>query len=332
MSDNEQDSQKVKESEDEAETQKSQEDDENSNNEEEDPDVENENDKETEEEEEENEEAEHEKPSKKSPNQQKKSSSKQKRAPSSKAMKSHPNKISIVFDSQMSIEQCELNLFKLFGASYPEATVEELIVFDKLSVKELRVIVRVLKICDASQLNVRKPMLCEYLQNYMKTDDMMEKYERYNEEKETNKVSRQKSKNEKNKSPYKKDNKNTSFSQRSISDTGLDLVSKKSENNDKNDRDDKPNLNSKVNSPRSSKEKNKSDSASPMKFKTRDTIEVVIPKLKFDSTFDVKKALHTLESCNKFVNQVSDRLYEIERALSILTFKVSELEKYYGCV
>ena len=56
---------------------------------------------------------------------------------------------------------------------------------------------------------------------------------------------------------------------------------------------------------------------------------IVIPRLKYDEDFNVERAVKFIQSANEFINHVSDRLDDIERAMSIMSFRLSELEKIY---
>ncbi|OHT03104.1 hypothetical protein TRFO_06742 [Tritrichomonas foetus] len=258
-----------------------------------------------------------------------------KRAPSKtfKSHASHSAKGAITFESQMSIEQIELNLIKIFGNQFPEASVNELALSDRLSVRDLRIIVRVLKLCDPSQVNVRKPLLCDYLMKHMREDHMTEVYEKYQEEKEKARLARMKSKEEKTKTraQTRSESQASSLSVSHSSSSSQQQISQPSEPQHERNMPNSESNNALAKST-VTREKSKPEMISPSLVKNRATCEVTIPRLKYDSTFNVKSALATLESCNKFVITVSQRLEELERALSIMSIKVSELEKFYGCV
>lgn len=334
------------------------------------------------------------------------------RAPPKRAsasVKSHPShstRGAPSFESQMSPEQIETNLIKLFGNNFPEAAKDNLVLSDGLSVRDLRIIVRVLKLCGPSQVNVRKPILCDFLMKHMQKDHMMESYKKFTEEKEKARLARQKSREEKTKHALEaqsqntvtketapaapttvlattrsqtrhsmneksnansSDRRSTQQNQRTTSiSTTREKQSSASSNSAQSHSNINMNLNSAVNSNSgghvppivplpgltaatsivvnlgggnsnlssgittrygaSSLGQNSNNQAPPLP-RTRYTKEVIIPRLKYDVSFDMKNALDVLQKCNQFVLDVSEKLTEMERALSIMAFKIAELEK-----
>jgi hypothetical protein len=59
------------------------------------------------------------------------------------------------------------------------------------------------------------------------------------------------------------------------------------------------------------------------------TKSILIPRLKYDNTFHAEAALEFVIECNRFVQQLSDRISELERAVSVLHARIVELEVYY---
>lgn len=339
-----------------------------------------------------------------------------KRAPASvKSHPSHSTRGAPSFESQMSPEQIETNLIKLFGNNFPDAAKDNIVLSDGLSVRDLRIIVRVLKLCGPSQVNVRKPLLCDFLMKHMQSERMTDAYKKYAEEKERARLARLKSREEKTKhtseaqnqnavsvtkeapiptttttvattrsqarrSIIEKSNTNSNASttdrrapqqnQRSIQSSGREkqpvpLISGISSSNFSNI--PQPGLNNlssvtssninfsnhvppprihtaaeivvkngggnsntnitTISSSVASVDVQMTKDQSTTYAKARVVKEITIPRLKYDSTFDMKNALNILKECNDFVLKVSDRLSELERAISIMAFKIAELEK-----
>lgn len=268
-----------------------------------------------------------------------------------KSHASHPVRGSPTFDSQMTQEQAEINLIKLFGNAFLDASKDSLILSDKLSVRDLRIIVRVLRLCGATQVNVRKPVLCDYLMKHMQKPRMISLFTSYNEEKEKNRAARMKSREEK--------AKNAEQAEQSKKSNRLERSSTSSTRSNRKDNQSTSTRHSSTAPPSpkrqssagnlplslttssSAESGNKSYSSQLTSVGSRSNIssvddqrnragnEVVVPRLTFDSTFNVKQSLDILQKCNAFVLDVSNKLTELERAVSIMAYKISELEQYY---
>lgn len=332
-----------------------------------------------------------------------------KRAPASvKSHPSHSTRGAPSFESQMSPEQIETNLIKLFGNNFPEAAKDNLVLSDGLSVRDLRIIVRVLKLCGPSQVNVRKPILCDFLMKHMQKDHMMESYKKFTEEKEKARLARQKSREEKTKHALEAQSQNTATkettpaasttvlattrsqtrhsmneksntnssdrrsTQQNQRTTSSSTTREKQSSASSNSAQSHSNVNMNLNSAASSNSnsgghvppiiplpgltaaasivvnlgggnsnlnsgittrfgasslgQNPNNQAPPLP-RSRYNKEVIIPRLKYDVSFDMKNALDVLQKCNQFVLDVSEKLTEMERALSIMAFKIAELEK-----
>lgn len=346
------------------------------------------------------------------------------RAPPKRAsasVKSHPSHSSRgapSFESQMTPEQIETNLIKLFGNNFPDAAKDNIVLSDGLSVRDLRIIVRVLKLCGPSQVNVRKPLLCDFLMKHMQTEHMTESYRKFTEEKERARLARQKSREEKTKHTLETQSQNTNSAAKETpiptTSTGIATtrsqarhnMNEKLSSNSTDRRSTQQNQRSATTREKQSVSSNSGGASSysntsqsginlnapgvnsnmanhiptiiplpglaaaasivvnlggaksnaninsasllnpgngagfdntiagqnptnqvPQFAKTRYVKEVTLPRLKYDESFDMKKALDILQECNNFVLMVSDRLTEMERALSIMTFKIAELEK-----
>lgn len=90
----------------------------------------------------------------------------------------------VLFDSQIPAEETEQKICELFGDQLVEAAMNDLIISENLSVRDLRVIIRVLDLMTAEQVNVRKSILIECIQNFLKGERMKEVYSKYLEEME----------------------------------------------------------------------------------------------------------------------------------------------------
>jgi hypothetical protein len=70
------------------------------------------------------------------------------------------------FNSQTSPDETEHRLCQLFGPAFQEAAIDDCTLSDRLSVRDLRIIIRVLGLLAADAVNVRKPILCRALQEH----------------------------------------------------------------------------------------------------------------------------------------------------------------------
>lgn len=117
---------------------------------------------------------------------------KPKKAPGKKAPGKRPhsrggqgNQKPIQFDSQIPAEETERKLCQLLGEHLVDAASDDMIISDQLSVRDLRVIIRVLDLMTAEQVNVRKSILLDCIQNFIRSERMKEVYSRYLEELES---------------------------------------------------------------------------------------------------------------------------------------------------
>jgi len=91
--------------------------------------------------------------------------------------KSRSIRTNFSFEGTLSVEQVNSGLIKVFGSSFKEACSDSSVVSDFLSVKDLRGIIKNLKICEPTELfNYRKGMLCAMVQSHMLTDSMQQLY------------------------------------------------------------------------------------------------------------------------------------------------------------
>jgi hypothetical protein len=189
---------------------------------------------------------------------------------------------SIAFDSQLAPEETEMRLCKLFGNAFPLTGDDDRGIYDRLSVRDLRVIIRVLDLRPADQINVRKPELVDCLQRHLLSDHMMAVYTQYLADKEERAKAREKTERKKVEKPVR-----------------IEPVE------------------------RISAISRRKPDGTPKKV-------FLIPRLKNDKTFSMQPALDFLVECNRFVNDMSDRFTEMERAVSVLNARIDELEVFYG--
>lgn len=212
----------------------------------------------------------------------------------------------IKFISQMSAHSTERNLLRLFCDNIHEAINNKNFVADRLSAYDLRIIVRNLKLCEASQINLKKPILIGFLQNYLKDIENLEfkiSEIKQSMSKDSNTAEKQalgRSKRVKPENTSSNHHEQTSSPKISQSDTSLKHLS-----DDHNDQFD------------------------AIIERVPNNSDVLIPRLKLDKSFDLKEALNVIQRCNEFVIQVTEKISELERAVSIMSFKIAELSKLY---
>lgn len=236
-----------------------------------------------------------------------------KRAPSSKGTgRVHEvGREIITFTSQLSIEATEENLAKVFMKNYEDATKQQLVVSDQLSVRDLRVIVRVLKLCDSTAGNQRKPYLCQMIQNHMKTKAMRAIHERVVNE---NLIKMASSEND------------TNTRSNTTNPTSADTE----ENRGSFDKDGDKHHSHSGRSKKRKANKTIIENTTENQTKQTDPNAPIIPRLVLDESFSLPVALEFLQKCNQFVWEISDRLTEMERALTIINRKLDEIEVFYG--
>jgi len=99
--------------------------------------------------------------------------------------RSRGSKVASNFESSMSAEQISNHIVVVFSNRYVEACYNENLVSDFLSVRDLRLIVKNLHICETSDIfGHRKPALIRKLQEFMRSEDMLSKAGISGEEKE----------------------------------------------------------------------------------------------------------------------------------------------------
>ncbi|EAX96561.1 hypothetical protein TVAG_041630 [Trichomonas vaginalis G3] len=86
-------------------------------------------------------------------------------------------KTNIQFYQEMSYEQACFGLLNIFTNNYDKACNDISIISDYLSVRDLRTLVRVLNLCEISDLfNHRKPVLCLMIQSFLNQPLMKDLY------------------------------------------------------------------------------------------------------------------------------------------------------------
>lgn len=215
-------------------------------------------------------------------------------------------KLNSVFETMLGVKTTEQNLFLLFEDNYEQACTDDNIISESLSAQALRIIVRVFKLVDPQHGNPRKAYLCANLKKYLASDEMREKRVKFFENRDPKNLN------------VKKPEKQRKASENSPSDNEQSELSDESE--------EKQPAISTQKSPGRKKGSNK-DKDNP---EPRFIPGVTIPRLKYDATFNTKKALDFITTCNKFIWELSERISEMERALTILNRKLDEIEQYYG--
>jgi hypothetical protein len=201
-----------------------------------------------------------------------------------------PRRRTITFESHLSTEETEQRICQVLGSAFHDAAVDEVVLSDRLSVKDVRIILRVLSLVHSDQINSRKHFLIEKLQDFLRSDHMTDVYAKYLDE-----VSQAEARKEADK--------------------------KKRSTVDETDSTESPE--------RSSAYAHRTLSLAKKRQEERAKKVIVIPRLRYDQTFDVAQVIDFLKDCNDFVLQLSDRLSEMERAVCILMARIGELEEYY---
>jgi hypothetical protein len=201
-----------------------------------------------------------------------------------------PRRRTITFESSLSPEETEQRLCQVLGGSFHDAAMDEAVLSDRLSVKDIRIILRVLGLVHSDQINSRKRFLMEKLQDFLKGDRMTDVYSKFLDD-----VSQAEARKE---SEKKKRN-----------------VTEETESADSTDK--------------SAGYVHRTLSVQRKKPEERVRKVIMIPRLRYDQTFDVVLVVNFLKECNDFILQLSDRLMEMERAVCVLMARIGELEEYY---
>lgn len=220
-----------------------------------------------------------------------------------------------LFNNKMTELQIQRNVIRLYGEQFMQAIYDSEMLSDRVSVQDLKIIMRGLGIASGHALNAKKQLLIEQLQSYLRSDFMKELYDKYLVEREENKKKREEKM--KKKKEEKKDDNNKGNSDEEEEDEISDEESEQRENKLK-----KNNGNGNNHKRTFPTRKKPQSNGSNLK-------NIVIPRLKYDEDFNVERAVKFIQSANEFINHVSDRLDDIERAMSIMSFRLSELEKIY---
>lgn len=223
--------------------------------------------------------------------------------------KSREIKSQVNFDQNMNYESICVSLIKVFISNYDSACENDSIISDYLSVRELRTIVKALKLCDGSDIfNHRKPSLCQMVQAFISTDEMKNRHKKYIEERERIAKIRAEKKLERQKAQEKENR----------------LVSSK-----------KPTKPKEITTNVKTKELYDIEEKQPKKEKSMPIIMTTlqIPTCTLNTSpktiADSAKALQVLKKLNGYIWELSARISELERAASMLLIKISEAEKLY---
>ncbi|EAY17048.1 hypothetical protein TVAG_297270 [Trichomonas vaginalis G3] len=232
----------------------------------------------------------------------------------------------------MSLEQIKDQLARIFGKVYQQQQLTDDIISDNLSVRKLVIIVRLLKLSDKPASSLRKPILCSLLLEFLNSDQMKIKYQKANEDRE--KRAKQRAERRVEKAAQKAQTQNEQPTLQAEPQTKLEYLRSsrkaaaaaaeekrelsKSESHGSMTDLDKINKQSGKMSSSSSliQAPQFAQPASGMRF-----------DLQFTTLKDSSKALQCLQKMNAFVWELSDRITELERAISILVLRISEAEK-----
>jgi hypothetical protein len=184
----------------------------------------------------------------------------------------------IAFHSHMTREESEKQLFQLFGSTFRLAGVNACAMSDRLSVHDLRIVIRVLDLLPSDKVNVRKPLLVDCLQAYFRSERMLTLHDQYMAELPPERVA----------SPPP------------------------------------------VPPPKPVRRTQERGPPTRRLVNDEPKKSILVPRLKYDKTFQTEAALEFVLECNRFMQQLSDRISELERAVSILLARIVELEVYYG--
>ncbi|EAY13761.1 hypothetical protein TVAG_467760 [Trichomonas vaginalis G3] len=258
------------------------------------------------------------------------------RADPSKMKGSGGSSQSYMFSSSMTMEQVKDQLAKIFVKAYEQKQLNDDTLSDYLSVRKLRIIIRLLKLTDKPESSLRKPILCKLLLEFLNSDQMKVKYEKASEERE--KQAKQRAERRAEKAAQKAQIQAEQLAEQAAQQTKLEYTRTSR----------KAAAAAAAAAAEEKRELTKSESHGSMtdldKFKKQSgqmsTSSSIIQApqfsqpvsgmrfdLQFNTLKDSSKALQCLQKMNAFVWELSDRITELERAISILVLRISEAEK-----
>ncbi|EAX96562.1 hypothetical protein TVAG_041640 [Trichomonas vaginalis G3] len=220
------------------------------------------------------------------------------------------------FTTAMSQEQVKEALARIFSSYYERDNLNEAAISDNLSVRKLRVIIHTLRLSNVVETSVRKPYLCELLIKFLQSDLMILKYKKYSEEKERSAKRRAEKKLEmehqreaqqpkENHTDTKANDSTTSIRTRSHQHTVEPEMEKQQVNENAQEQ----------------------KSIAPQKIETETSIQfTTVPQ----TLMNASHAILALQKLNKVIWTLSDKITELEKAISILVVRISEAEQMYG--
>jgi hypothetical protein len=192
------------------------------------------------------------------------------------------------FDSQTPPDETERRLVALFGPDFQEACVDDWTLSDRLSVRDLRVVIRVLDLLPADQVNVRKPVLCHSLQRHLQAPHMQAIWKQHMETR----------------------------------------AESKEESEPSDEKEEKPKRQERTRQPASDRPAERPTRRKQSSEEKARRV-VIVPRLRMERPFPLEEAVEFLRDCNQFVRLLSERIAEMEKAITILLTRIKELDKAY---
>lgn len=219
------------------------------------------------------------------------------------------------FTTAMSQEQVKEALARIFASYYENDSLDQNAISENLSVRKLRVIVHTLKLSTVAETSVRKSYLCEVLEQFLKTDLMIVKYRRYQDEKEKSAQRRAEKRLEieaRKEQTIKKDRNIDQIPTQPI------MPIRTRSYRQRNEIEVQKQTNTESDS-----DHNLPAIANVSDIKQDSTIQPIT----LDNGI---RAIQVLQRYNTIIWKLSDKISELEKAISILAVRISEAEEMYG--
>ena len=224
----------------------------------------------------------------------------------------------VTFDSQLSRDETERRICRLFGERYVDAIVDESFLSEQLSVRDLRVIIRLFDLMTAEQVNVRKTILIECFQNFLRTDRMKDVfYDHLSEMEKKGSIEKDKVAELKealeSQPPPAPPVRHEKPSGRATPDKSVEIAAKAEE--------------------KSSDATKTRPPGSPMRRRTPSVIsgdeksrKIMVPKFRMDPSVSVDQQLEFIKEVNEFVVNINRDLCEMERIASVIADRYAEMK------
>ncbi|EAY09019.1 hypothetical protein TVAG_073850 [Trichomonas vaginalis G3] len=218
-------------------------------------------------------------------------------------------RVIISFDGEQTPEMVEKRLIQLFAPYYLKGALSRDVIEDLLIIKDLRMIVQSLRLCSGADRSTHKDIFSSILLQFLYSDDMLKKLENFDlKQNNTSNIIIQHCSTQ-----YPKNDKSLL--------SPLEYISKKSNENSSDSND----IISEKKIENSLKQDHRTEKAEDIDKELNQGLKNTV-KLSLENS---AKIVYFLNKIRNIIRELSERIFELEAAVSKLLLRISEAESKF---